>query len=197
MNIPSLIIESAKGNEYISLETAEFAKRKLYLTQEVNGDSIDALIKAFHVLDADKPGERIYFYINSPGGSVSDGLALYDTIRILKSPVTTICQGSAASMGAMLFLAGDERLMLPHSKVMIHDASYGQAEFSGMKPDEIQKKTNDLMETCKVLRAIVAERTGKSLKEVEKKMREDSYFNLSEAMEFGLATGEVTKILGA
>ena len=159
-NTPFIIRETANGMGQLSQETRLFEDRCLYLTEEVTRDNCTELIKSLMILDREAPGTPITLYINSPGGSVTDGLGLYDTIRILKSPVNTVCLGLAASMGAVLFLAGEERLMLPHAKVMIHDASYGGGDFAGLKPAEIQKKTDDLMETCKVLRKIVAERTG-------------------------------------
>ena len=105
----------------------------------------DLIPSHYEVIESENPNKDICFYINSPGGSVKDGLAVYDVIRLMKSPVTTICIGMAASMGSILFLAADKRLMLPHSEIMIHDASFGQAEFSGLKPDEIQQKTDDLL----------------------------------------------------
>ena len=116
------------------------------------------------------------------------GLAVYDYMRTMKSPITTICIGRAASMGAILFLAGDTRLMMPHTEIMIHDASYGNANFSGLKPDELKARTKSLEESSKSLREIVADRTGKSINAVTKKMREDSYFKCEDAIEFGLAT---------
>lgn len=188
-----ILKESAKGIDQIFVEDALLDDREVFLTSEVNAENVSELMKAFMYLEKESPGKEITFYINSPGGSVSDGLALYDYIRLMKSPVTTICIGRAASMGAILFLAGENRKMLPHSEIMIHDASFGNAEFSGLKPDEISEKANDLLKTSKILREIVAERTGQDAKLVAQKMKKDSFFKADEAMQFGLATEIMTK----
>lgn len=193
-NYPYIIKETSAGLHQIRVGDALLDKRDVYLTEEVNTETATALIQQFMYLEKENPGAPINFYINSPGGSVKDGLAVYDVIRLMKSPVTTICIGLAASMGAVLFLAADQRLMLAHSEIMIHDASFGKAEFSGLKPDEIQQKTDDLMKTCKTLRALVAERTGLSAEVVEEKMKTDSYFKADEAMEMGIATGLLSTI---
>lgn len=191
---PNILRETSNGIHQIAIEDALLEKRDVYLTEAVNSATATALIQQFIYLEKENPGKPINFYINSPGGSVKDGLAVYDVIRLLKSPVTTICIGLAASMGSILFLAADKRLMLPHSEIMIHDASFGQAEFSGLKPDEIQQRTDDLLKTCKTLRGLIEERTGLSAKVVRDKMKKDSYFKAEEAMELGLATGILSSI---
>lgn len=188
LQTPNVLMETANGLSQVSVTDVLFNSRDLYLTDGVDASTCAVLIQQLMYLEKDKPGENINLFINSPGGSVQDGLAVYDLIRTMESPVTTICLGRAASMGALLFLAGDTRKMYEHSEIMIHDASFGSADFSGLKPDEIKEKTEDLMETCKILRGIVSERTGRSEKEVAAKMRKDSYFNANKAIEFGLAT---------
>lgn len=190
----NVIKETSHGYSLIGLEDEMYDKRYVFLNKDVNEESMASLMEQFMHLELTKPGERINFVINSPGGNVSDGLAVYDLIRSLESPVRTICMGTAASMGAILFLAGDERVMAKHSQVMIHDASFGKADFSGLKPEEISEKADDLLKTTKILREIIAERTGKSLKEVTEKMKKDSYFKAEEAIEFGLATGGISNL---
>ena len=191
---PNILRETSGGIYQINIEDALLEKRDIYLTEAVNSHTATALIQQFMYLEKENPGAPINFYINSPGGSVKDGLAVYDVIRLLKSPVTTICIGLAASMGSILFLAADKRLMLPHSEIMIHDASFGQAEFSGLKPDEIQQRTDDLLKTCKILRGIIEERTGLSSKVVREKMKHDSFFKADEAMKLNLATDILSTI---
>lgn len=193
--IPHVLKESANGISQVCITDALMDKRDVYLTTEVNSESAMILLQQLMYLEKENPGAPINLYINSPGGSVSDGLAVYDLIRMMKSPVTTICVGRACSMGAILFLAAERRCMLPHSEIMIHDASFAHAEFSGLKPDEIQEKTSELMETCKLLREIVMERTGQSEEEVVAKMKKDSYFKAGEAMDFGLATEIISSLL--
>ena len=135
----------------------------------------------------------VTLYINSPGGDVTSGLAVYDTIRLMKSPVTAVVTGIAASMGSIIFLAcdSDKRLMLPSSKVMIHDCSWGRREMGGKKPFEIEQELNQLKGTNERLVSIIAERTGKTMEKIAEVTRYDSYFSAEKAIEFGLASGIV------
>jgi len=193
-NKPNVIKESVNGINQVCISDELLTNRDIFLDEEVNSDSMSDLMQQLMYLEKESPGAPINLYINSPGGSVSDGLAAYDLIRLMKSPVTTICTGRASSMGAILFLSADKRYMLPHSEIMIHDASFSQADFSGLKPNEIEEKTKDLLTTCKTLRDIVVERTGQPVKKVTEKMKKDSYFKVEEALEFGLATEVVTDL---
>jgi len=125
---------------------------------------------------------------------VVSGLAVYDTIRMLKSPVRTVCIGTAASMGSILFLAGEKREMLPHTKIMIHDPLI--AGLSGSKRAlELEKEAAQLMETRAVTAGIIAERCGRKLEEVYEKTKEDCYLTAQEAIDFGIATGIAKAIL--
>ncbi len=193
MTQPNIIQETARGLEHIQLEDSFLQKRTLFLTSDINTESCTSLLKTLMYLESEDPGEEITLYISSPGGEVTSGLVIYDYIRSMTSPVTTICIGTAASMGAIIFLAGDTRLMYPHTKIMIHDPSYGNADFSGQKPHEIQQRLSSLKDTQKSLASIIAERTGKEYEEIIETTKYDSYFNVAEAMEFGLATGIVGK----
>lgn len=194
LNKSNILKETVNGINQICITDELMNGRDIFLEAEVTTESMSDLMQQLLYLEKDSPGTPINLYINSPGGSVSDGLAVYDLIQMMNSPITTICTGRASSMGAILFLAADKRLMLPHSEIMIHDASFGQADFAGLKPDEIEEKTKDLLDTCKTLRDIVASRTGQSSKKVTEKMKKDSYFKASEAIDFGLATGVVENI---
>jgi len=183
--------ETSNGISQICVTDELFDSRICFLNSAVDAESMAELIQQFMYLEMQDSSKPIYFYINSNGGSVSDGMALYDLINAIKAPVITVCVGSASSMGAMLFLAGKKRVMFKHSKVMIHDASYGNADFGGLKPDEIKERTNQLVKTCEMLRGIIADKTGHSLQEIEEKMKIDSYFTVEEAIEYGLATDVV------
>ncbi|MCM1330692.1 MAG: ATP-dependent Clp protease proteolytic subunit, partial [Ruminococcus sp.] len=154
----------------------------------VNAVSADNLIKQLMYLDSSNLGE-ITLYINSPGGEVMSGLAVYDYIKIMKSPLKTVCIGDASSMGAILFLAGEKREMLPHSRILIHDPAYGHLDVSGKKPHEIQRGVDSLNKVRETLAEIISEKTGKSLDEIYEITAEDHYFTADEAIEFGLATG--------
>lgn len=192
---PSIILESSRGIQPVLLTDKLYTdNREIFLTEEIDTESCNNLILQLLYLDRISPGEEIKLYINSPGGSTADGLAVYDVMRMLKSPITAIVTGRACSMGAILFLAADKRLLTPHSEVMIHDASFANADFSGLKPDEISEKSKDLLKTCDILRKIVADRTNQPLKKVQEKMKKDSFFKAKEAIEFGLATGILTEL---
>ena len=116
------------------------------------------------------------------------GLAVYDYIALMKAPVKTVCVGTAASMGAILFLAGKKREMLPHTRIMIHDPSYSHKDIGGRKPHEIQHELDKLQESREALAAIIAEKTGKTIEEIYEVTAEDTYYSAQEAIEFGLAT---------
>ena len=187
----NVIRETAKGLCCINIGDQLLDERNVYLNEAVDEASALDLLQQFMYLEKKSRVAKINFFINSPGGSVPDGMLVYDYLRMMEAPVRTICTGRACSMGAILFLAGTERIMFPHSELMIHDASFGNANFNGLKPDEIEEKTKELVETCKMLRIIVAERTGRSIEEVTEKMKKDSFFKAAEALEFGLANGTV------
>ena len=191
---PRLINETAKGYQLFTLEDSFFCERKIFLTSMIDADSSNELIKQLIYLNQQNPKEEITLYINSPGGEVTSGLAVYDCIRMMKAPVKTVCTGMAASMGSILFLAGDKREMLPHTKIMVHDPAFGSRDIGGMKPLEIQKEVDDLMNVRQILCEIIAERTGRTKEEVYEKTKIDSYFRAEEAVEFGLATAVITKI---
>lgn len=185
--------ESAKGVEKLTLEEVLYSSREIFLTEEVNSDTSAQLIKELMVLDK-LSDEEVTIYINSPGGEVVSGMAVYDVISMMRAPVRTVCIGTAASMGAMLFLAGDKREMLPHTRLMIHDPAFGGGNMAGKKPHELQRYVDKLKQTQDIIVDIIAEKTGKSKEEVGETTKEDAYFNVSEAMEYGLATGTYNKL---
>ena len=185
-------LETQSGYELLSLETELMRNRNVFLIGEVNDETCDQLIKQFMCLDLESRAP-IRFFINSPGGEVTSGLALYDVISMLNSPVDTICTGTAASMGSILFLAGRERYMLPHTRLMIHDPSYGSGNIGGMKPFELQQQVDKLKETGDILADIIADKTGKTVKEIKKITQHDTYYNAQEAIKFGLATKIMTR----
>lgn len=191
---PRLINETARGYEVFTLEDSFFKQRKIFLSSQIDADSSNELIKQLAYLNEKNPKEEITIYINSPGGEVASGLAVYDCICLLDAPVRTVCTGTAASMGSILFLAGDKREMLPHTKIMVHDPAFGSRDIGGMKPLEIQKEVDDLMNVREVLCDIIAERTGRTREEVYEKTKVDSYFRAEEAIAFGLATGIATSL---
>ncbi len=184
----NLIKESARGYDLVSSQDILFTKRKIFLTREVTDESCDDLLKNLMALNDDNPDEEITLYINSPGGDVLSGLAVFDYIKSMSAPLKTVCIGTAASMGAILFLSGKNREMYSHSRIMIHDPSYGNNNVSGKKPHEIQKELDKLIMTRDTLAQIIATTTGKTIKEINKITKEDSYYYADEALKFGLAT---------
>lgn len=189
----NLIRETVNGLSALSTGDVLFGNREIFLTKSVDDDTSTDLIKQLMVLEKLDPEKEITFYINSPGGEVISGLAVYDYIRLMKAPVRTVCIGTAASMGAMLFLAGDKREMLPHTRLMIHDPAYGGGDMAGKKPHELQQYVDKLRQIQEIIVDIIAEKTGRSQEEIFEKTKEDSYFNATEAIEYGLATGVVTE----
>ena len=189
----NLLREGTHGISILSTEDILFNNREIFLTTSVDVRTSTDLIKQLMVLEKLDQEKEITFYINSPGGEVVSGLAVYDYIRMMKAPVRTVCIGTAASMGAVLFLAGDKREMLPHTRLMIHDPAYGGGDMAGKKPHELQQYVDKLRQSQEIIAKIIAEKTGKSLDEVYEKTKDDSYFNAAEAMEYGLATGVVTE----
>lgn len=190
----NVIKESGRGYETLGMTDVLLQNREIFLTEEVNCETCAELIKQLLFLEREGKGEEIKLYINSPGGDVHSGLAVYDCMRLISSPITTICIGDSASMGAILFLAGDKRLMLPNVRIMIHDPSFSVGNVAGKKPHQIKAVLDKLIESQKSLSAIIAERTGQSLKKVCEVTKEDSYFNSEEAIKFGLATAVITEL---
>lgn len=184
--------ESAEGFREVSVESMLLTKRKIFLTEEVNESTCKTLIQQLLYFNSEDPGAEIVLYINSPGGTVYDGLAVYDLMRMMSAPLRTVCIGTAASMGAIFFLAGDKRQMLPHSRVMIHDPALSGGSMAGQKPHQLQQFVDTLNECREINCNIIAERTGHSIVEIYEKTKNDTFFKADEALEFGLAT-EIVK----
>lgn len=187
-----IIKETVQGIHVVAADDELLGRRKIFLTEPISAETSDELIKKLMYLDEADSTAPVTLYINSPGGEVYSGLAVYDFIGLMKAPLKTVCIGCAASMGAILFLAGSKREMLPHTRIMLHDPSYGHLDVSGKKPHEIQHEVDSLNKTRESLAAIIAEKTGKKLNEIYKITANDTYFDVKEAMDFGLATGVYT-----
>lgn len=190
---PIILRETARGLERCHIEDAFFEKRELFLNTEINEDSAGELVKQIMYLSLEDSEKEITLYINCLGGEMNSGLAVYDCMQMIPAPIKTVCTGLAASMGAVIFLAGDRREMFPHSQIMIHDPYYND-EIKGMKLRELQERVKSLMQDRSVVGEIIAERTGKTVEEIYEKTRKDSYFNAEEAIQFGLADAIVSKL---
>lgn len=187
--IDFFINESSEGLKAVSLEANLLRERKIFMTEEVTAKSCQNLLMILMYLEQEDADKEIQLYINSPGGDVFSGLSVYDYIRMMKTPVHTFCTGIAASMSALLFLAGEKRDMLPHSRIMIHDPSYAGGKYDGKKPHEIQTEVDNLRKVSNVSNQIIAERSGMPLDQVSLFTKEDTYFDAETAVKYGLATG--------
>ncbi|MEO3705717.1 ATP-dependent Clp protease proteolytic subunit [Trichormus azollae] len=170
--------------QWIDLEDRLFRERIIFLTEEVDDGIANAIVAYLLYLDSDDQTKPIYLYINSPGGSVTAGMAIYDTMQYIKSEVVTICVGLAASMGSFLLAAGTQgkRLALPHSRIMIHQPSGGTR---GQATD-IQIEAQEILRIRSQLNQIYADNTGQALAKIEKDMDRDFFMSAQEAKEYGL-----------
>lgn len=190
--IPAIIRETSEGTARIPIADMMFQRREVWLTGEITSEVADAVISQILHLDAEDPDAEITMYIDSPGGSVTAGLSIYDVMQAVSADIHTVCVGTAASMAAVLFAAGDRREILRHGEVMIHDPLVsGGISGSALT---VQDKSNRLMEKRKVLSGILAEHTGKSVKQIYKVTAKDTYFGAEEAVAFGLADSIVEKM---
>lgn len=182
---PYVIERSSRGERSYDIFSRLLMDRIVFLGTPVNDDVANIIIAQLLFLDADNPGRDINLYINSPGGSVSAGLAIYDTMQFLKSPVSTICMGMAASMGAFLLAAGapGKRSALPHSRIMIHQPS--QSGGGGTASDiEIQAK--EILYLRGKLNGLMAKHTGQPIEQIEKDTDRDRWMSADDAKEYGL-----------
>ncbi|MEM9469651.1 MAG: ATP-dependent Clp endopeptidase proteolytic subunit ClpP [Pseudomonadota bacterium] len=182
--IPTVIEQTNRGERAFDIFSRLLKERIIFLTGEVN-DYVSSLICAqLLFLESENPTKDISFYINSPGGVVTSGMAMYDTMQYIKPEVSTVCIGQAASMGSLLLTAGAEgkRFALPHARIMIHQPLGGA---SGQASDiEIQAK--EILRMKSMLNDIYVRHTGKKLAEIEKSMDRDNFMSAEEAKKFGL-----------
>lgn len=182
---PSLIRETSEGFSRCAIQDEMFQRREIECVGEITEESVYSLILQLRYLVSENPDAAITMFINSPGGSVASGLALYDVMQAIHCPVRTVCTGIAASMAALLFISGSSRDMLPHARVMVHDPLIpGGIGGTALKIDALAK---DLMQVRETTAAIIAAHTGRTLDEVYAKTATDSYFSAGEAVAWGLA----------
>ena len=182
--IPMVVEQSSRGERAYDIYSRLLKERIIFLTGPID-DNIASLVCAqLLFLESENPKKEISFYINSPGGIVWSGLAVYDTMQYISSKIMTICIGQAASASSLLLAAGekDMRFSLPNSRIMIHQPSGG---YQGQVTD-LEIQTNEIIKTKKRLNQIYAKHTGKNIKEVELIMERDKYFSPEEAIKFGL-----------
>jgi ATP-dependent Clp protease, protease subunit len=171
--------------QWISLYDRLFRERIIFLAEEVDDAMANAIVAYMLYLDSEDPSKPIYLYINSPGGSVTAGMAIYDTMQHIKSEVVTICVGLAASMGAFLLTAGTKgkRLALPHARIMIHQPLGGTGR---RQATDIEIEAKEILRIKTLLNQIMADSSGQTLEKVEKDTDRDYFMSAAEAKEYGL-----------
>jgi len=181
---PYVIERSSRGERSYDVYSRLLMDRIIFLGTPINDDVANMIIAQMLFLEADNPGRDIHLYINSPGGSVSAGLAIYDTMQFLKSPVNTICMGLAASMGAFLLAAGraGKRSALPHSRIMIHQPSGGA---QGTAAD-IEIQAREIIYLRAKMNELMAKHTGRPLAEIERDVDRDRFMSAEEAKTYGM-----------
>jgi ATP-dependent Clp protease protease subunit len=176
------------------MEKLFFEKRTIYLWGVVDDKSAKEVVNKLLLLDADKPGAEIKFYINSPGGVVTSGMVMYDTMKLIQSPVSTICMGLAASMGSILLSAGTKgkRFIYPHGEVMIHQPSLG-GYMKGTSAD-IEIQAEQIRKTKEIGARILAENCGKTVDQIMKDFDRDYWMDAKEAVAYGIVDSVLEKI---
>ncbi|MBW4673462.1 MAG: ATP-dependent Clp protease proteolytic subunit [Desmonostoc geniculatum HA4340-LM1] len=170
--------------EWVHIYTRLSLERIIFLGEEIDDKIANEIIAFLLYLDSEDPGKDIYIYINSPGGMVTSGLAIYDTMQHIKSDVVTICTGLAASMGSFLLAGGakGKRLALPHSRIMIHQPSGGTRG----QASDIEIEAREILRIRNQLNQIYADNTGQTIAKIEKDMDRDFFMSAQEAKEYGL-----------
>ena len=189
--VPTVIEQTGKGERAYDIFSRLLNDRIVFLSDEVNDATASLVVAQLLFLEAEDPDKDIYFYINSPGGSVTAGMAIYDTMNFIKCDVSTICIGMAASMGAFLLSSGakGKRIALPNSEIMIHQPLGGA---KGQATD-IKIQADLILRTRDNLNRILASNTGRSIEEIARDTERDNFMTASQALEYGL----VDKVLSS
>jgi ATP-dependent Clp protease protease subunit len=189
--VPMVVEQSGRGERSYDIYSRLLKERVIFLVGPVNDYVANLVVAQLLFLESENPDKDISFYINSPGGSVSAGMAIYDTMNFIKPEVSTLCTGMAASMGAFLLAAGakGKRFSLPNSKVMIHQPSGG----SQGQATEIEIQAREILKTREQLNIILAERTGQPLERIARDTERDYYMSAEESKEYGLIDQVIAK----
>ena len=189
--VPMVVEQTGRGERSYDIFSRLLNDRIIFLSDEVNDATASLVVAQMLFLEAQDPDKDICFYINSPGGSVTAGMAIYDTMQYIKCDVSTICIGMAASMGAFLLAAGTKgkRIALPHSEIMIHQplgGAQGQAS-------DIKIRAELILRTRDMLNKILSEKTGKPIEQIEKDTDRDNFMTAEQALEYGIIDRIITK----
>ncbi len=189
--VPYVIESNSRGERSYDIYSRLLKERIVFLTEEVNDTSASVVVAELLFLESEDPSKDINLYINSPGGSVTAGLAIYDTMNYIKCDVSTVCMGMAASMGAFLLAGGakGKRFALPNSEVLIHQPSGGAQG----QATEIRIVADEILKTKKRLNEILAANTGQTLETIERDTERDNYMTAQEALDYGLIDAVISK----
>ena len=192
--IPYVIEQTSKGERSYDIYSRLLKDRIIMLSEDVNPTSANVIIAEMLFLESEDPDKEIHFYINSPGGSIVDGMAIVDTMNYIKCPVSTICVGMAASMGSVLLTCGEKgkRFATPNSEILIHQPLIGGNGLSGQTTD-IKIHTDHLVKTREKMNKLLSERTGQSIEKIMEDTERDNYMTAEEALKYGLIDGILEK----
>jgi ATP-dependent Clp protease protease subunit len=194
--VPYVIEQSAKGERSYDIFSRLLKDRIVFLSEDVNQASASLIIAQMLFLESEDPDKDISFYINSPGGSVTDGMGIVDTMNYIKCPITTICVGMAASMGAVLLTSGTKgkRFATPNAEILIHQPLIGgQGGGISGQTTEIKIQADQMIKTRQKLNQLLSNQTGQPLDIIEKDTERDHYMTAQEALEYGLIDGIMDK----
>jgi ATP-dependent Clp protease protease subunit len=192
--VPYVVEQTSKGERSYDIFSRLLKDRIIFLSEDVNQTSASLVVAQLLFLESEDPDKEIHLYINSPGGSITAGMAIVDTINYIKCPVSTICIGLAASMGAVLLACGakGKRYATPNSEILIHQPLIGGGGLSG-QTTEIKIHADHMVKTRDKLNKLLSEKTGQSLETIEKDTERDNYMTAEEALKYGLIDGILDK----
>ena len=192
--IPYVIEQTSKGERSYDIYSRLLKDRIIMLSEDVNPASANVIVAELLFLESEDPDKEIHFYINSPGGSIIDGMAIVDTMNYIKCPVSTICVGMAASMGSVLLASGEKgkRYATQNSEILIHQPLIGGNGLSGQATD-IKIHTDHLIKTREKLNKLLSDRTGQPIEKIWSDTERDNYMTAEEALEYGLIDGILDK----
>ena len=192
--VPYVVEQTSKGERSYDIFSRLLKDRIIYLGEDVNPTTSSLIVAQMLFLESEDPDKEIYFYINSPGGSITDGMAIVDTMNYIKCPVETVCVGLAASMGAVLLTAGEKgkRFAMPNSEIMIHQPLIGGGGLQG-QATEIKIHADHLVRTREKLNKLLSEKTGQPIEVINRDTERDNYMTAEEALKYGLIDGIMDK----
>lgn len=194
--VPYVVEQTSRGERSYDIFSRLLKDRIIYLGEDVNPTTSSLIVAQMLFLESEDPDKEIFFYINSPGGSITDGMAIVDTMNYIKCPVSTVCVGLAASMGAVLLASGEKgkRFAMPNSEILIHQPLIGgQGGGISGQATEIKIHADHMIRTREKLNKLLSERTGQSIETIERDTERDHYMTAEEALEYGLIDGIMNK----